>query len=234
MTNSATTTMLSTSQARNETAARPTVAMGVDMKLEVVAIPVSDVDRAKRFYANLGWRLDADFATGDAFRIVQMTPPGSQCSIHFGKAVTAAAPGSAQGLYLVVDDVEAARADLAQHGADVSEVFHYEGIRGARLAGLDPERRSYRSWASFSDPDGNGWLLQEIRSRLPGRGVGIDVASMTDLLREAEQHHGAYEATAPKHHWSGFYAAYIVARERGSAPDDAAQRAALHMQNSQS
>jgi catechol 2,3-dioxygenase-like lactoylglutathione lyase family enzyme len=206
----------------------------LDTKLEVVAIPVTDVDRAKRFYANLGWRLDADFATGDAFRIVQLTPPGSQCSIHFGKGVTTGVPGSVQGSFLIVDDIEAARADLARKGADVSPVFHYEGIRGARLAGVDPERRSYRSWATFSDPDGNGWFLQEIRTRLPGRGVGVDVASLTDLLREAEQRHAVYELTAPQHHWPAFYAAYIVARERGSGPDDAARRAALHMQGSRS
>jgi len=206
----------------------------VELKLEVVPIPVNDVDRAKRFYAKLGWRLDADFTTGDEFRVVQMTPPGSQCSIQFGKGLTTAPPGSVQGLFLVADDVEVARAELIEKGANVSPAFHYEGIRGPRVPGLDPQRRSYRSWASFSDPDGNGWLLQEITTRLPGRGVAIDVASLTDLLREAEKQHGAYEPTAPKHHWSVFYAAYIVARERGSSPDDSVRQAALHMDSLQS
>ena len=141
----------------------------VEMKLEVVVLPVSDVDRAKRFYGGLGWRLDADFTSGEDIRVVQLTPPGSQCSIQFGKGLTTAVPGSAQGLYLVVFDLEAARAELIGRGVDVSQVFHYAGIRGPRLAGPDPEGRSYRTWASFSDPDGNGWLLQEIKTRLPGR-----------------------------------------------------------------
>jgi catechol 2,3-dioxygenase-like lactoylglutathione lyase family enzyme len=141
----------------------------VEMKLEVVVLPVSDVDRAKRFYEGLGWRLDADFSAGEELRGVQFTPPGSQCSIHFGKGLTTAAPGSLQSLYLVVFDLEAARAALVDHGVDVSEVFHYGGFRGPRLQGRDPEGRSYRTYASFSDPDGNGWLLQEIQTRLPGR-----------------------------------------------------------------
>jgi catechol 2,3-dioxygenase-like lactoylglutathione lyase family enzyme len=140
----------------------------VDFKLEVVAIPVSDADRAKRFYQNLGWRLDADFA-GEDFRVVQFTPPGSPSSIHFGKGTTTAAPGSAQGLFLVVSDIDAARAALVERGVEVSGIFHYAGIRGPRVPGPHPERGSYRSYASFSDPDGNGWLLQEITTRLPGR-----------------------------------------------------------------
>jgi len=140
-----------------------------EMKLEVVVIPVSDVDRAKRFYSGLGWRLDADFSQGEEFRAVQLTPPGSPCSIHFGKGLTTAAPGSFKNLYLVVSDIDAARKVLISHGADVSEAFHYGGIRGPRLSGRDPEGRSYRTYASFSDPDGNGWLLQEIKERLPGR-----------------------------------------------------------------
>ena len=139
----------------------------VEMKLEVVVLPVSDVDRAKRFYEGLGWRLDADFTGGD-FRVVQLTPPRSQCSIHFGKGITTAAPGSVQNLYLVVSDIEAARAELTGRGVDVSEAFHYAGIRGPRIPGPHPEG-SYRTFASFSDPDGNGWLLQEIKERLPGR-----------------------------------------------------------------
>jgi catechol 2,3-dioxygenase-like lactoylglutathione lyase family enzyme len=208
----------------------------VDMKLEVIVIPVADVDRAKRFYAGLGWRLDADFAAGDAWRVVQLTPPGSPCSILFGKGITTALPGSVQGPFLIVDDIEAAREELIGHGADVSEVFHFEGglhVTGAngRVGGRDPENESYRSWASFNDPDGNGWLLQEVKTRLPGRGLSSDVATLTELLREAEEHHGEYEAIAAKHHWSGWYAAYIVARERGSTPQSAAADAALHVED---
>jgi catechol 2,3-dioxygenase-like lactoylglutathione lyase family enzyme len=147
----------------------------VDMKLEVVVIPVSDVDRAKAFYETLGWRLDADFATGDDFRVIQLTPPGSPCSVIFGSGVSSAAPGSAEGLHLVVADIEAARAELAGRGVDVSEVFHDAGGvfhragTTGREPGPDPQRTSYASFASFSDPDGNGWVLQEITSRLPGR-----------------------------------------------------------------
>jgi len=159
---------MSTTQLSEKQATRTPNAGMVDLKLEVVAIPVSDVDRAKRFYENLGWRLDADFS-GEDFRVVQLTPPGSQCSIHIGKGATTAVPGSAQGLFLVVSDIEAARAALISRGVDVSEVFHYAGVRGPRLPGAHPERGSYRSYASFSDPDGNGWLLQEITTRLPGR-----------------------------------------------------------------
>jgi catechol 2,3-dioxygenase-like lactoylglutathione lyase family enzyme len=224
---------MSTTQISKEPATPARAAATVDQKLEVVAIPVSDVDRAKSFYESLGWRVDADFAAGD-WRAVQLTPPGSPCSIIFGKGFTTAAPGSVQGTFLVVDDVEAARAELIRRGADVSEVFHFAGtlhVGGTkgRVPGKDPEGRSYSSWASFSDPDGNSWMLQEITTRLPGRGFGVDIATMTDLLREAEEHHGAYEATAPKHHWSGWYAAYIVAREQGKTPEDAAGAATLHM-----
>jgi len=147
----------------------------MDMKLEVVVVPVSDVDKAKQFYTALGWRQDADFVAGDHFRVVQLTPPGSHCSIIFGTGITSAAPGSAQGLHLVVSDVEAARAELVEQGAEVSEVFHdaggvfhHAGTDG-RVPGPDPDRRSYASFASFNDPDGNGWVLQEITTRLPGR-----------------------------------------------------------------
>jgi catechol 2,3-dioxygenase-like lactoylglutathione lyase family enzyme len=144
----------------------------VDMKLEVVILPVSDSDRAKRFYQKLGWRLDADFPISDDFRVLQFTPTGSQASIIFGTGVSDAAPGSAQRLLLVVQDIEAARADLVARGVDVSEVFHGAGFRAdsaGRIPGPDPERRSYSSFATFSDPDGNGWMLQEITQRLPGR-----------------------------------------------------------------
>jgi catechol 2,3-dioxygenase-like lactoylglutathione lyase family enzyme len=224
---------MSTTPISTDRATRVPTAGVVDANLEVVVVPVSDVDRAKRFYESLGWRLDADFARGD-WRIVQLTPPGSQCSIQFGKGLTAAAPGSVKGLYLVVSDVKAARAELIGFGVEVSEVFHLEGgldVSGTkgRAPGPDPQGRSYSSYASFSDPDGNGWLLQEVKTRLPGRGFGVDVATLTELLREAEQHHGPYEARAPKHHWSGFYAAYIVARERGKTPDEADKEATRTM-----
>lgn len=155
----------------SETVAGTAKAGMADMKLEVVVIPVSDIDRSKRFYGGLGWRLDADFTAPDGFRVIQFTPPGSPCSIHFGTArpgVGSAAPGSAQGLYLIVWDIDAARAELVRHGVDVSEVFHRAGREG-RFSGPDPERRSYSSLATFNDPDGNGWLLQEVTARLPGR-----------------------------------------------------------------
>jgi catechol 2,3-dioxygenase-like lactoylglutathione lyase family enzyme len=138
----------------------------IDMKLEVVTLPVSDVDRAKRFYQSLGWRLDADIAVGDAFRAVQLTPPHSQCSIAFGKVLTTAEPGSAQRLLMAVYDIDAAREDLVSRGVEINEVFHLDG---GRVPGPDPQGRSYQTYASFSDPDGNGWLLQEIKTRLPGR-----------------------------------------------------------------
>ena len=213
----------------------------VDMKLEVVVIPVSDVDRAKEFYGRLGWRLDADFATDDDFRVIQFTPPGSACSVIFGKNVTAAAPGSAQGLYLIVSDIEAARDDLVGRGVETSEVFHDAGDEHAgtdepylfgrlRISGPDSEHRSYHSFATFSDPDGNGWLFQEVTTRLPGRGLSLDVATLTELLRETERRHGEYEPTAPKHHWSGWYAAYIAARENGRTSDEAAKDAALNIE----
>jgi len=209
----------------------------VDMKLEVVVIPVSDVDRAKRFYGSLGWRLDADFAFDNGFRVVQFTPPGSACSIQFGSKITSAAPGSAQGLYLVASDIEAARQELLALGVNVSDVFHpvtpgaqFNGDDASgRVRGAAPDHASYRSFATFTDPDGNGWLLQEIKTRLPGRGLNSDVATLADLLRETETRHGGYEPTAPKHHWSDWYAPYIVARERGKSPEDAAKDAAMRI-----
>jgi catechol 2,3-dioxygenase-like lactoylglutathione lyase family enzyme len=205
------------------------------MKLEIVVIPVSDVDRAKRFYVDLGWRLDADFASDDGyFRVVQLTPPGSQCSVIFGKNVTAASPGSAQGLYLIVSDVEAARKELVDRGVKISGVFHgaagvYAGtdepylFGRARVDGPDPERGSYRSFASFSDPDGNGWLFQELTRRLPGR-VAADATtftSSTDLataLRRAAAAHGEHEKrNGGKHdeNWPDWYAEYLVSEQAG-------------------
>ena len=229
---------MSTTQMSEKSATETPSAGTLETKLEVVILPVSDVERSKRFYMSLGWRLDADFASGDDWRAVQLTPPGSPCSVIFGKNFTAAVPGSVQGTFLIVDDIKAARAALVARGVEVSEVFHFEGplnVIGTkgRVPGPDPQGRSYSSWASFSDPDGNSWMLQEITTRLPGRGFGVDVATLTDLLREAEQHHGEYEPTAPKHHWSGFYAAYVVARERGKTPEEAAKDGALQIQNAQ-
>lgn len=198
-------------------------APNVDLKLEVVIIPVSDVDRAKQFYANLGWRLDADFANGDAFRVVQFTPPGSPASIHFGKGLTSAAPGSAQNLYLIVSDIEAARAALVSHGADVGGIFHRAAIGGPTVPGVDPQRRTYNSFATFSDPDGNSWLLQEITARLPGRVDAADTvfASSAELeaaLVRAATAHGEHEKRNGGQHdanWPGWYAEYMVAEQAG-------------------
>ena len=204
----------------------------VDMKFEIVVIPVSDVDRAKEFYGRLGWRLDADYDNGDDFRVIQFTPPGSGCSVIFGKNVTAAAPGSAQGLYLIVSDIEAARDELVAHGVDASEVFHDAGgvyagtdqpylFGRLRVSGPDPEHRSYRSFVSFSDPDGNGWLLQEITTRLPGRVAGdTTYASAGDLsqaLRRAAAAHGQHEARTGQAdpNWPDWYAEYMVREQAG-------------------
>lgn len=203
-----------------------------DMKLEIVVIPVSDVDRAKAFYASLGWRLDADFA-GTEFRVIQFTPPGSGASVIFGKNVTAAAPGSAQGLYLIVSDVEAVRKDLIARGVTVSNIFHDAGDVHAgpdepylfgrrRVDGPDPSRSSYRSFASFHDPDGNGWLFQEITARLPGRidAEGTAFASTADLmaaLKRAAAAHGEHEKRIGKHDddWADWYADYMVREQAG-------------------
>ena len=211
-----------------------TKARTVDLKLEIAVIPVSDVDRAKAFYANLGWRLDADFAAGDDWRVIQFTPPGSPASVIFGKNVTAAAPGSAQGLYLIVSDIEAARNELRSRGAEVSEIFHAVGDKHTgtdepflsgrhRVSGPDPHRGSYRSYASFRDPDGNGWLLQEITGRLPGRVDAHETtfASSTDLagaLRRAAAAHGEDEKRKGGQHdanWPDWYAEYIVREQAG-------------------
>jgi len=221
---------MSSTQTGHEHATLVTSAATVDLKLEVIVIPVADIDRAKRFYADLGWRFDIDLGSGEN-RVVQLTPPGSPCSIHLRQGnQNGRVPGSIQGTFLIVDDIQAARAELVARGAEVSEVFHNAGAKGP-VPGPDPEGRSYNSLASFKDPDGNGWLLQEIKTRLPGRGLSnLDVATLTELLREAEKRHGEYEPTAPKHHWSDWYGAYIVARERGRTSDEAANDATLHME----
>jgi catechol 2,3-dioxygenase-like lactoylglutathione lyase family enzyme len=206
-----------------------------------VLLGVSDVDRAKAFYENLGWRLDIDIAAGD-FRGVQMTPHNSDASIIFGKGITSAKPGSAHSLVLAVDDVDAARNDLIARGVDVSEIFHYAGgpfnnaVENPRVGGRDPQGRSYFSFASFEDPDGNGWLLQEIKSRLPGRewkstrAIAVDVATLAELLRETSEHHDRYEKTHAKHHWWDWYAPYLSARQNGSSPEEAAAAADRYME----
>jgi catechol 2,3-dioxygenase-like lactoylglutathione lyase family enzyme len=198
----------------------------VDMKLEVVTIPVSDVDRAKEFYSALGWRLDADFIT-DQEHAVQFTPPGSPGSVHFGTNLTSAAPGSAQ-ILLIVSDIEAARAELAGRGVEVSEVFHYAGFNRVDatqlLSGPAPDRRSYGSWVSFSDPDGNGWLVQEITTRLPGRVGGetryTSAGDLADALRRASAAHGEHEKRTGQYdeNWPDWYAEYLVREQSGEAP----------------
>ncbi|MBI2736716.1 MAG: glyoxalase [Rhodospirillales bacterium] len=195
----------------------------IDMKLEVVVIPVSDVDRAKQFYGSLGWRLDADFVVGAAFRAVQFTPPGSPCSVHFGKGLTPATPGSASGLFLVVSDIVATHAELAARGLAVSDVFH-RGVGEAPQPGIDPQRRSYCSYATFRDPDGNEWLLQEVTARLPGRVDGNEVtfasaAELARALRRAEAAHGTYEKQLGRRDdaWADWYADYIVREQTGQA-----------------
>jgi catechol 2,3-dioxygenase-like lactoylglutathione lyase family enzyme len=194
-----------------------------DLKLEVVAIPVSDVDRAKRFYGDtLGWRLDGEFVVGDNFRALQYTPPGSPCSIHFGKGVTPAAPGSARGLFLIVTDVVAARAELVDRGVAISEVFHVTGPGRPPINGPDPQRHSYASYASFEDPDGNAWLLQEVTQRLPGRVDATETTygSLIDLanaMRRAETAHGEHEKRTGQRDadWPSWYAEYMIAEQSG-------------------
>ena len=230
---------MSSTQTINEPATKTPTAATVDLKLEVVVLPVSDVDRSKRFYENLGWRMDGDFTNGDAFHAVQMTPPGSPCSIHFGKGLTTTGPGGPIRLILAVADIDAARADLIGHGADVSDVYHYERQPGrsgeleSRVAGPDPDTaRSYSNYASFSDPDGNVWLLQEITKRLPGRtweADPADVAARAALLKDTAIHHGSFEAVAPPHDWWDWYAAYMLARQAGNGEDEAAAAANRYM-----
>lgn len=192
-----------------------------DLKLEVVAIPVSDVDRSKRFYESLGWRIDADFVLGPEARVVQFTPPGSSCSIHFGTGITPAQPGSAQGLYLVVSDIEAARASLIERGAKVSQLLHR--VSGALVPGAALERQSYGSYATFNDPDGNGWLLQEVTVRLPGRidTDAVSYASYSDLasaLRRAADAHGKHEKKTGQRdaEWADWYAQYLTDEQKGT------------------
>jgi catechol 2,3-dioxygenase-like lactoylglutathione lyase family enzyme len=211
----------------------------VDMKLEVVMIGVSDVDRAKAFYEKLGWRVDIDVAHGD-FRGVQITPYNSEASIIFGKGVTSPKPGSTPTMVLAVNDLDAARDDLIARSVDVSEVFHFAAgpfnntVENPRAGGRDPEGRSYFSFASFADPDGNEWLLQEIKMRLPGRDWqprATDVATLADLLHETAEHHDPYEKTHGAHNWWDWYAPYLSARQNGSSPEEAAAAASSYMES---
>jgi catechol 2,3-dioxygenase-like lactoylglutathione lyase family enzyme len=213
---------MSDTQVLDKTAAATPAAQSVDMKLEVVVIPVADVDRAKRFYGGLGWRIDADFAVGQEFRVLQFTPPGSPCSIHFGKGLTSAAPGSARGLYLVVSDIEAARAWLVARGVEVSAAFHRDGPGKPAVGGRHPAGASYFSYATFSDPDGNEWLLQEVTTRFPGRidPLATSFASASDLagaMRRASVAHGEHEKRTGQHDadWPDWYADYIVREQAG-------------------
>jgi catechol 2,3-dioxygenase-like lactoylglutathione lyase family enzyme len=218
---------MSTTAIHNQGAATDARVGKVDTKLEVVTLPVSDVDRAKEFYAGLGWRLDADFSNGDE-RAIQFTPPGSQCSIHFGRpGPSAAAPGSVQNLFLVVSDIQAARDELMGRGVEVSEVFHFAagpGPFGGPVGGPAPDHGSYGSYASFSDPDGNGWLLQEITTRFPGRidshaTTFASVADLASALRRVATAHGEHEKRTggADANWPDWYAAYLVAEQAGEA-----------------
>jgi catechol 2,3-dioxygenase-like lactoylglutathione lyase family enzyme len=212
-----------TTQEDSEIYVQPANARRVDLKLEVVVIPVSDVERAKKFYSSLGWRLDGDFVVGDEFRGVQFTPPGSPSSIHFGKGITSAAPGSATGIYLVVSDIEAARAGLLGRGVEVSEIFHRDGPGKPAVKGRDPQGRSYSSFATFKDPDGNEWLLQEITTRFPGRVDTSDTtftsaSELAAALRRASEAHGEHEKRnggQRDENWPDWYAEYMVAEQTG-------------------
>jgi catechol 2,3-dioxygenase-like lactoylglutathione lyase family enzyme len=222
------TTELNTASATQVHKTRP-----LDVKLEVVMMPVSDAERAKQFYASLGWREDADFIFTEDFRVLQFTPPGSQASIIFGTGVTPAAAASAGRLLLAVDDIDAARAELIERGVDVSEVFHGQAYRAdgqGRESGPDPERRSYSSFASFSDPDGNEFLLQEVTERLPGRVDETGVATLAELLLETAMHHDRFEKAAPAHDWWDWYAPYLDAREHGRTSEEATAVADRYME----
>jgi catechol 2,3-dioxygenase-like lactoylglutathione lyase family enzyme len=204
------------------------------MKFEVAVLPVTDVDRAKAFYQGLGWRLDADISVAEDYRVVQFTPPDSPASIQFGTGVTTMTPGSVENLYLIVADLAAARDELISHGADVSEVWHGAGLNAARhVPGPDPDpdsqHGSYRNFASFADPDGNSWLLQEITERLPGRVWQEDTAALAGLLHETADRHAAFEKVAPPHNWWDWYAAYLDAREDGSTPEASSAAAGRYM-----
>jgi len=214
----------------------------MDMKLEILFIPVSDVDRAKSFYEKLGFRLDIDYVANKDFRVIQFTPLKSEASIIFGKGITSAQPGSIDPSVLAVYDIDAARDDLVARGVNVSEIFHYAGgpfnnvMENPRVNGRDPQGRSYFSFASFEDPDGNGWLLQEIQARLPGREwtlprpQALEVATLAELLSETAEHHGNFEKTHAEHHWWDWYAPYLSARQSGNNPEEASAAADRYME----
>jgi catechol 2,3-dioxygenase-like lactoylglutathione lyase family enzyme len=205
----------------------------VNFKLEVAIVPVSNADHSKQFYASLGWREDADFVFTDDFRVLQFTPPGSQASIIFGTGVTSAVPGTGGNLLLAVDDIDAARGNLIERGVDVSDVFHgvaFSADGSGREAGQDPERKSYFSYATFSDPDGNEWLLQEVTTRLPGRVEQTSVATLAELLLETAKQHDRFEKVAPVHDWWDWYAPYLAAREQGSNSELAEAKANRYME----
>lgn len=219
-----------TTQATSTPTPEPSVPTSVPMRFEVTTLPVADVDRAKAFYLALGWHLDIDFKLDENTRAVQITPPGSPASIQFGTGRTPMTPGvgSLQNLYLIVDDIMAAREDLIRHGADVSDIWHREP-GNPNAPGVDPERKSYNSFATFSDPDGNTWLLQELTQRLPGRVRLLDAPHLAERLHETSLRHGAFEAVAPPHNWWDWYAAYMDAREHGATPDEASALANNYM-----
>jgi catechol 2,3-dioxygenase-like lactoylglutathione lyase family enzyme len=219
----------------------------IDMKMELVVFEVADVDRAKAFYENLGWRMDGDFVLSGNSRIVQMTPHHSDCSIIFGTGVRPDKPVQAHTFVLAVADINAARDELLARGVDVSEVFHYAGgpfnnsVENPRVAGRDPEERTYFTFVSFEDPDGNEWLVQEITTRLPGRlwespqaqatqAQATDVATLAELLHETAEHHDTFDKANGEHNWWDWYAPYLSARQQGSSPDEAASAANRYME----
>lgn len=219
---------MSTTRTDTTTATQTPAVATLPARFEVTTLPVADVDRAKAFYLSLGWRLDVDFEPAPGVRGVQLTPPGSQASIQFGQGTTTMAPGTLEGLFLVVDDIVAARKDLIARGVDVAEIWHLEPGRGP-VAGPDPQRRSYLTRASFADPDGNTWVLQEITERLPGRVEVTDSGAQAELLLETAKRHGEFEAVAPPHDWWDWYGAYMNARQAGATSDEASAAAGRYM-----
>jgi catechol 2,3-dioxygenase-like lactoylglutathione lyase family enzyme len=222
--------MTTTTQVTNTTTTERGVPTSVPMRFEVTTLPVADVDRAKSFYLSLGWHLDIDFMPNENTRVVQITPTGSPASIQFdsGRSTMTPGVGSLQFLYLIVDDIVAARENLIGLGADVSEIWHNEPGK-ATVPGVDPEHKSYNSYATFSDPDGNTWLVQELTNRLPGRVRLLDAPNLAERLLETSLRHGQFEAVAPPHNWWDWYAAYIDAREHGATPDEASALANTYM-----